>query len=318
VDHPDWALIEHFLADFGADHLPCQPLIEETPFGYDLALTMRLDCDEDIGSAHPLFKLYQQRGLPFSLAVMTGQEPQPGSQELLREVKESGGAILSHSATHAPNWGGSPEACVSELASSCAWLNECLPNLDLRYAVSPFHQSPSFLPQALKDQGLHGFIGGSIANDPETLVARGGILPNAVKNIVTHSQQCMLHGDCLGETGDPLDIPKKALAAASRGRSLFGFLDHPISPRYDYGWGGLDRQLSTHEAFLDHIAEVYPHACWFSANQALDWIAAKARLGLHVESDGTWHVEGFDLSGDMHLALRFKGRIKPLESSFHD
>lgn len=308
VDHSDWALIEHFLADFGAGRLPCQPIIEEVPFSFDAAVTMRLDCDEDIGSAAHLFELYQERKLPFSLAVMTGQEPQPGSQELLRSVHASGGAILTHSATHAPDWGGSAEACAAELTTSCDWLQRHLPGLELRHAVSPFHQSPHFLPKVLDRHGLSGFIGGIIANHPETLVARGGVLPGGPDSIVTHSQQCMLHGDCMLAEGDPLRIPKQALAASVRGGALFGYLDHPISPRYDYAWGSFDAQLDTHIAMLDHIAEAYPNTCWMSADGALDWISAKSRISLHQDSTGAWRANEHTGFGDLRFTLRHEGQ----------
>ena len=33
---------------------------------------IELDCDEDIGSARPLFELYKSQNVPFSLAIMTG------------------------------------------------------------------------------------------------------------------------------------------------------------------------------------------------------------------------------------------------------
>src|SRR5690606_27172436 len=112
------------------------------------------------------------------------------------------------------------------------------------YAVSPFHQSPQYALEALCDVGYSGCIGGIIRNDPEFLLARGGELAGFPVGFIGHSQQCMLHGDCLLEAGDPLAIYKMAFDQALETRSLFGYLDHPFSERYQYGW--VDEESRAH------------------------------------------------------------------------
>jgi hypothetical protein len=277
---------------------------------------MRLDCDEDIASARPLFDLYNSRGLPFSLAVKTGQSDSADHIKLLEDVLNAGGAVLSHSVTHAGNWGGSAEACYEEARQSSDWLEQRLPGLKVRYAVSPFHQNPSYVPWALKEAGLKGFIGGIIANDPEMLLARGGTIPGGIPGIVTHSQQCMLHGDCMLADDDPLVINKQAFRNAFSAGSLFGYLDHPFSPRYDYGWGTEEYRIARHAEFIDFIEGemAASSVIWLSEEEALDWIASKMALILR-QADNRFVLEAgraHSAIRDLQFSVRWRGKTLPL------
>lgn len=253
VDGPDWSIVEQFIADYRATDLPCRPCLRDIPHGASAAVTMRLDCDEDIASSRPLFELYRARGLPLSVAVKTDQPEGPEHLALLNDLRDFGGSIMSHSVTHAPNWGGSAEAAEREARDSKAWLENNIAGLHVRYAVSPFHQNPAYVPQALARAGLDGFIGGIIANDPEYLMARGGAAPFGPPGFVSHSQACMLHGDCLLAEGDPIRIYKQAFRQAKASGQFFGYLDHPFSPRYAYGWASEPERVAVHAAFLDFI-----------------------------------------------------------------
>ena len=316
VDHPDWSTIETFLADWGAQNdLPCIPVLCELPMGYTSAVTMRLDCDEDIASARGLFDLYQSRNRPLSLAIMTGQAEHVDHIDMMRDVKNSGGSIALHSATHAPRWGGSFEACQSELTVSRAWIEDRLNGDTPHYAVSPFHHAPAFLPPALAACDMRGFVGGIINNDPEMLVARAGrVLGPAGENdgIITHSQQCMLHGDCMrSDTNDPLVVPKTAFSAACMAGSLFGYLDHPISKRYDYGWGGFEAQIAAHAAFLDYIDAEAPDALWLNLTEAMDWLHTRAQVSITHDA-GTFRLTSpMPKETQLIPALRYQGRILP-------
>src|SRR5579863_4806432 len=108
----------------------------------------------------------------------------------------------------------SAEAAEREARDSKTWLEKHISGLNVRYAVSPFHQNPSYVPAALSRAGYDGFIGGIIANDPEYVMARSGVPPFSPPAIVSHTQGCMLHGDCLQGSGDPLRIFKEAFALA--------------------------------------------------------------------------------------------------------
>jgi hypothetical protein len=158
---------------------------------------MRLDCDEAVAASRPLWNLYQESGVPLSLAILTGQETGTADEKLLEDVLVGGGSVVSHSMHHYPNWGGSYHVALQEAEGSREWLEtHAAAAAPVEYAVSPFHQNPPYAVQALADCGYQGFVGGIIANDPEFLIGRAGRVPFAQAQIVSHSAQCMLHGDC--------------------------------------------------------------------------------------------------------------------------
>lgn len=255
VDGQDWAVVEDFVSRHRADELPSRPFLKGIPHGYGAAVSMRLDCDENVASARPLLDLYCSRHRPISLAVATGRLESRKDLELISDVLQAGGSVLSHSVTHSPEWGGSSEAAEREARDSKARLEALFAGLNVRYAVSPFHQNPSYVPGALARAGYDGFIGGSVANDPEYLMARGGVPPFGPPNIISHSQSCMLHGDCMLAGNDPLSVFKEAFRLARGSREFFGYLDHPFSERYAYGWRNEKARLEAHAAYLTYLEE---------------------------------------------------------------
>jgi len=275
IDSFEWRLLERFLSSYRPDALPCQPVLLEVPWGYDAAITMRLDCDEDVESARALWNAYQKMGVPFSLAVHTTNLADERHHAILREMVAAGQSVLSHTATHAPNWGGSYQAACGEAETSSAALT-AVTGMPVLYAVSPFHQSPPYALAALSDAGYRGCIGGIIRNDPEFLIARGGALDGLPNGFIGHSQQCMLHGDCMLEGDDPLKIFKAAFDLAYSTGMLFGFLDHPFSPRYQYGWHDEPSRTSAHVELIDHIRRVARRPLFLSAGDAMDFLSAKS------------------------------------------
>ena len=277
VDGQDWAVMEAFISRHRAGELPCRPYLRGIPHGFAAGVTTRLDCDEDIASARPLFELYQARGFPLSLAIKTDQVETPEHLALLRDVRKAGGSILSHSVTHAPHWGGSSESTEREARDSKTCLEHTLPGLTVRHAVSPFHQNPAYVPQALANAGYEGFVAGSIAWDPEYLLARAGVPPFAPPSMVSHSQSCMLHGDCMLADGDPLRVFKQAFLLARDSGEFFGYLDHPFSDRYSYGWLDEATRLEMHARYLDFIVEAAASEPLFvNEETCLDFVAQKA------------------------------------------
>src|SRR5262249_57919990 len=107
IDSVEWCLVEEFFGNHRPGELVCLPYLAEVPAGYDGVATMRLDCDEAIGSCRPLLELYASAGVPLSVAVTTGQPVAARDLELLQDVVAGSGAVLSHSVHHQPNWGGS-------------------------------------------------------------------------------------------------------------------------------------------------------------------------------------------------------------------
>lgn len=310
VDGPDWTVVEHFIADYRAIDLPCRPCLRDIPHGVSAAVTMRLDCDEDIASSRPLFELYRSRGLPLSVAIKTDQPEGPEHLALLNDLRDFGGSIMSHSVTHAPNWGGSAEAAEREARDSKAWLEHNVAGLHVRYAVSPFHQNPSYVPHALAQAGLDGFIGGIIANDPEYLMARGGAAPFSPPGFVSHSQACMLHGDCLLAEGDPIRIYKEAFRQAKASGQFFGYLDHPFSPRYAYGWASEPARVAVHAAFLDFIeAECGSEPMLFvNEETCLDFMRGKDATEIVFDiAHGTFAVSQTSAAG-LPLSIGWRGQ----------
>ncbi|CAB3637656.1 polysaccharide deacetylase family protein [Paraburkholderia rhynchosiae] len=284
-DSFEWRLVENFLSGYRGDKLPCQPVLSELPWGYDAAITSRLDCDEDVESARPLWQAYRRLGVPFTLAVHTQNLNRPNQHAILRELLDdrTQGAVLSHTATHAPNWGGTYDNALAEGMQSAALL-EAATSVPVRYAVSPFHQSPPYAMRGLADAGFEGCVGGIIRNDPEFLTARGGALAGMPAGFVAHSQQCMLHGDCMLKDGDPLAIFKQAFDYAYATNTLFGYLDHPFSERYTYGWGDEAQRIDAHESFIAYIRSKARKPLFFHEEAALDFL--KFRSLAQVVGDG--------------------------------
>ena len=290
VDSQEWRLIEVFVANHRSSELPCWPIISEVPYGYSAAVTMRLDCDEDVESARELWNTYQTLNISFSLALHSAVLSDSRHHQLPKEILTNGGAVLSHTATHAPDWGGSYEAAFNEGLISINSIKEATGHT-VRYAVSPFHQTPIYARKALADAGYEGCIGGIIRNDPDFLMARAGIPPGSSKGFVGHSQQCMLHGDCMLEIGDPLKIFKQAFDYAEASQTLFGYLDHPFSERYQYGWLNEQQRIKMHEEFISYMQNS-GNVLFCNENDAMDFIQYKTSICV-TEENNNFHITNF-------------------------
>lgn len=312
IDSFEWRLVEHYLAHWQSDSLPCVPVIREIPWGHDTAITMRLDCDEDVSSARPLWQAYRDMGVPLSLAIHTTNLRDETHTGFLKEFIASGGALLSHTATHAPNWGGSYEAAFQEGRESHDRILAST-GVSVKYAVSPFHQSPSYALQALCDAGYHGCIGGIIRNDPEFLLARGGELAFLPTGFVGHSQQTMLHGDCMLSEGDPLRIFKAAFDRAYETHTMFGYLDHPFSPRYQYGWKDEQQRVEAHRAIVSYIRGCAENPLFLDEVHALDFLRARAAIHL-LKNEGGFVCQFPQSATYMSFGVEYCGRSELLES----
>ncbi len=307
IDSQEWRLIEVFISHYRYPDLPCCPCLAEIPYGFEAAVTMRLDCDEDIDSARPLWELYSTLDLPFSVAVHTCLLDNHHHHALLREVVEGGGAVLSHTATHLPKWGGSYETAYNEAKRSAAILAQ-VTGTQVRYAVSPFHQTPVYARLALADAGYAGCIGGIIQNDPDFIMARGGTPPGGPEDFVGHSQQCMLHGDTLLQGNDPIAVFKEAFDISRRGRALFGYLDHPFSRRYKYGWPDEKTRLEMHRRFTTHLLG-RDRLLFVNENDAMDFLRCRAAASIYETDDGFALVPSRSVFSPWPLAVEFGGRI---------
>ncbi|CAH2790563.1 MAG: FIG00462755: hypothetical protein [uncultured Paraburkholderia sp.] len=314
-DSFEWRLVENFLSSYHADRLPCQPVLSELPWGYDAAITSRLDCDESVEASRPLWQAYQRLGVPFSLAVHTQNLSRPEHHAILRELlaNRERGAVLSHTATHVPNWGGSYENALAEAAQSASLL-EAVTGVPVRYGVSPFHQSPPYAMRGLADAGFEGCVGGIIRNDPEFLSARAGTLADMPEGFVAHSQQCMLHGECMLGKDDPLAVFKQAFDYAYATNTLFGYLDHPFSERYSYGWTDEAERIKAHEDFIAYMRGKARRLLFLHEDAALDFLRARS-LTQVVGANGDFEI--ITSAGDitpLTLGVEYRGELTPVEA----
>lgn len=313
MDSQEWRLVEDFLSCHRADQLPCIPVLSEVPDGFDSAVTMRLDCDEDVESARALHELYLAERIPFSLALHSRVLSDARHHTLPRDVVAHGGALLSHTATHAPNWGGSHEAAQHEGRVSADVILASTGHR-VRYAVSPFHQTPSYARAGLADAGYRGCIGGIIHNDPDFLMARSGIPPGSGWGFIGHSQQCMLHGDCILASGDPLLIFRQAFDSAKAGGAFFGYLDHPFSERYAYGWDSEDQRVTAHRDFIRHIKATGGRVLWANEDDAMDFMTDRAHTTLLAAGQG-WRLHRSLRLSPWRIAFRYRGRVHPIDET---
>lgn len=297
IDSGEWHVVETFFGDYRADALVSLPYLSEIPAGYAAAATMRLDCDEAIQAARPLWELYADAGVPLSLAVPTARRFGSADMALLRDVLRSGGAVVSHSVHHRANWGGNYTVAAEEATRSKADLEQHVGDAGpVAYAVSPFHQNPLYAVHALADAGYRGFVGGIIANDPEFLLGRAGQVPFVESPLVSHSAQCMLHGDCFERYGRDVGPYQESFDNHCRARSIFGYLDHPFSDRYQYGWSDETTRIAAHRRLLDHIGRTSD--VWRpSLAGALDFLSRRNQVRLHVEGDGRLAWDGLPDDG---------------------
>jgi hypothetical protein len=304
VDSTEWTVIELFLSDWRCEELPCLPSLLQAPFGYSAVCTMRLDCDEDIGSATNVFELYRELGIPFSLAVKTSLEMKDVDRNLIKSVIQSGGSILSHTHTHPFNWGATEEDVSREWLTSKNILETEFPEVKpLEYAVSPFHTNPTYAVQRLEKDGVKGLVTGIIHNDPEYMIGRAGYLPFTENKMISVSQQCMLHGDTYKLQNCTVDSYLQAFELLYAANGIFGYLDHPFSVRYQYGWDTHEQRLTAHRQFLAGIRK-YPNVLFMNQNQCLDFVRklSDAEINPDTSSDSSDPAE-------FKIAYRYKKKI---------
>ncbi|MDL2290965.1 hypothetical protein LJC09_02530 [Desulfovibrio sp. OttesenSCG-928-F20] len=313
VDSTEWAVVERFISDWRAESMPCLPVLQQTPQGCRCLVTMRLDCDEDLSSARGLFEWYKSRDIPFSLAVKTNLPLKAADLALLEDVRAAGGSLLSHSHTHQFNWGASPNEALSEAGTSRRFFSTIQPEakaVDL--AVSPFHSNPPYAVRALAQAGYSGFVGGIIHNDPEYLLGRAGIVPFANGRLVSISQQSMLHGDSYQRQGQGVTVHIEAFEAQYAVCGIFGFLDHPFSERYQYGWQNEEQRLKAHQKLIAAMA-ARPGVLFWSQQRCFDFIGLLAAVRLCVAANGDLLVLSGAAAG-VGIMVRYKGRDLPLDS----
>lgn len=286
VDSLEWSLVETFLSEYRSDNLFCFPRLLEIPVGVAGICTMRLDCDQAVASARPLFEMYQQEKIPFSLAILTGLSMDAADEKLIQDVIRNGGGILSHSVNHLPDWGGNYDVALQEALESKQWLMENYSTCGSAYLVSPFHQNPRYAVKALLDAGYAGFVGGIIHNDPEYLFARSGAVPyHEEDDFFSLSQQCMLHGDCFHQYGNSIYPYLEALRYQMGNEGIFGFLDHPFSSEYQYGWLDEEERLKAHYELIQQM-KAYSGVKFCNLNETMEFCRKRSQTTIWINSNG--------------------------------
>lgn len=287
VDSVEWSVIERFLSDWRSeDGLPCKPCLQQVPAGFHAITTMRLDCDEDISSARDVFEWYVEERIPFSLAIKTSLPMTAGHLSMLRDVHAAGGTLLSHSHSHPFNWGASKDEALMEAVTSRQWFRDNLAGIpEPDYAVSPFHTNPPYAMQALEQVGFKGVVSGIIHNDPEYLLGRAGRIPFTEGRIVSISQQSMLHGDCYAQQGESIDVHVEAFEAQYAAMGIFGYLDHPFSERYQYGWRDKAQRLEAHQKLVTAL-RAYPKVLFWNQKQCIEWVRSLVKIRLVTTANG--------------------------------
>lgn len=282
IDSAGLSIVENFISFYRYQDLPSLPYLLETTSDGKTIVTMRLDCDQEINSSRRLCELYFDLNVPISLAINSRAYIRERDIELIENVQKNHGSILSHSLNHYPNWGGSYTHALLEAKGSKLWLDREL-NIQCEYAVSPFHQNPLYSIKALKDAGFKGFVGGIIHNDPEYMIYRSGEVP-FVNDFVSLSQQCMLHGDCYHSYKNITPYIKHFLMK-NKMNSIFGYLDHPFSKEYQYGWINEDERIEVHSRLINVLKN--NNVKFLSLSEVMRYVYERSKINI-IQDNGRY------------------------------
>ena len=105
---------------------------------------------------------------------------------------------------------------------------------------------------------------------------------------------------------------KQAFDIAMAGQGLFGYLDHPFSPRYQYGWQSEQQRLEMHSKFLDYI-ESCGEVLFLSENEAMNWLRLKDSVSITSDDMENYTVDySIQLEGKWQPMIEYKGEVMPL------
>jgi hypothetical protein len=307
IDGLDWSVVEEFLTFYRNEELPSLPLILDIPEGCVSVASSRLDCDQSIINSKPIVDLYKKYNINISLAISTGINISQDDISFLNDFFDNDGAVLSHTINHHYYWGENYNIAYDETSGSKKWIEKNVENLnDLKYAVSPFHSNKPYSVQALNDADYKGFISGIIHNDPEFLIATSGEVPFVNGKIVTHSQQCMFHGDSYHRTNNSLRIYKQSFENHYNSSKLFGYLDHPFGD-YTYGWNNEEERLSVHEEFINYINS-YENVKWMTCIEILDFVTDKSNIDIHIDENNNLTLDRKSFNSKEKIKVLYKNK----------
>ena len=301
-DSFEWRVLENFVSNFKYKDFKCIPLVLEIPYKDMGVATVRLDCDEDVASSEKLVSFYEKKRIPVSLAVVTDLLKIKKNVTFLKKVTKSNVDILSHSKTHRPHWGGDFETALWEGQES---RNDIYRTLKLvsSIAVSPFHQSPGYAVKALEKAGYELLVSGIIKNDPFMLISRAGRSIHADK-IISLTQQCMLHGD-IAESKNSLKDYYKIIKLFKHSKMIFGYLDHPFSKRYKYGWGNEKKRINYHRKIVEYLKQ--KRFTFYNISKISEFIQNKHKIILKKDNNKFFLRNDF-YKNKMDYGVEYKGK----------
>lgn len=266
------------------------PILLESFLPPDYAvISPRLDCDEAVKSSELLKNLYIDNSFKLNLAITTKQNIDNKDKELISEIERNNGSISNHSHEHAIYWGLNDNTFNKDFDEAKKIISN-FSDSQSKTCVAPFHQSNIDLITQLTKKNVELLITGNSKYSPEHMIAIGGEISKQNK-IMVHSQQCMLHGDSWPELKD---IYFKAFMLSARRQSIFGYLDHPISERYDYDWGSKINQLNAHKDLIEFFKKNFKVRS-ISHQELLSWLKIRSQISIHFS--GTNQIKTFvDLS----------------------
>ncbi len=89
--------------------------------------------------------------------------------------------------------------------------------------------------------------------------------------------------------------------------AVFGYLDHPFSARYQYGWSDEATRVAAHRHLIEHInrgGDVW----WASINDLLDFLKRRDVTCVSLDDAGQLCIEGCQDSCGPPIAVRWKGQ----------
>jgi len=315
VDLPEWKIIEEFISNGYFEKYPCVPYLSEYSSSENGLITMRLDCDEDIESARKIFEIYRYHDLPISLAITTNQiKDSKFISSLPKEVNDYGGTILNHSHSHPINWGGSKDKIKEEIITSNNLIKKSF-GISAEYAVSPFHHLTWNALEVLNELEFKGVIAGISSSHHEFLIMKGGSIHENL-DILLHSQQCMIHGDCITKTRK-VDSYLNTFSLYSNLGFSTGYLDHPISERYDYGWVNIERQVKTHQKIIEYLFN--KKIKFIGQKELFQRFAAKEKIKIKTINQKDFYALEIKNENKICLSIKFGGKrfnCEPLTTTY--
>ena len=107
---------------------------------------------------------------------------------------------------------------------------------------------------------------------------------------------------------DPLATSKQAFELAKESNSIFGYLDHPFSERYSYGWSNEATRAEAHRDLILFIKESTKKPLFLSEVETLDFIQFKSNILIKDDDQSfTVHLDKEVINTHYDVCIEYKG-----------